>query len=98
MKKIIQIQFFVLLVGTVFAWTNFLNELFDWLNDQPCETNCVANNALINPFLTPCFYGALFFLAAFLLSLMLLFAAREKKGKKDEIGEGENKGNEGDNI
>jgi len=37
-----------------------------------------------NPFLTPCFYGAIFFTLAFLLSLALILMS----GKKDKI-EGE---------
>lgn len=86
MKKLIQMQFFVLLIGTVFAWTNFTNELFSWLNNQPCATGCSATGALVNPFLTPCFYGAIFFTLAFLLSLMLMFAGR-KLNKIENISE-----------
>ena len=80
MKNIIRIQFFVLLIGTVFAWTNFLNELFAWLNNQPCETGCSAAGEVVNPFLTPCFYGAVFFALAFILSIMLMIG----KGKKEK--------------
>lgn len=86
MKKLIQMQFFVLLIGTVFAWTNFTNELFSWLNNQPCEAGCSATGALVNPFLTPCFYGAVFFTVSFVLSLMLMFAGRERKNKTEKTG------------
>lgn len=82
MKKIIYAQFIVLLVGTVFAWTNFTNELFAWLNDKPCETGCSATNAVINPFLTPCFYGAVFFAIALLLSMAMLYLGRKKTETK----------------
>jgi len=75
MKKIILSQFFVLLIGTVFAWTNFSIELFDWLNKRTCTIGCAAN--LTNPFLTPCFFGALFFTASFILSLVLLLKSRK---------------------
>lgn len=75
MKKIIKIQFIVLLCGTLFAWGNFARELLSWLNRGVCTTGCVAN--LTNPFLTPCFGGAVFFTIAFVLSIILI--RKEKK-------------------
>ena len=73
MKNIIVSQFIVLLVGTVFAWGNFSYELYLWLNRQACTIGCYATTgSLVNPFFTPCFYGALFFLTAFILSCFLL--------------------------
>lgn len=83
MKKLINAQVIVLLIGTVFAWTNFSNELFAWLNDKPCETGCSVGNELVNPFLTPCFYGAVFFTLAFIISIMTLIAAG-RSSKKEE--------------
>jgi len=70
MKKIIRLQFIVLLLGTVFAWFNFVLELISWLNKKECITSCTPG--LVNPFLTPCFYGAVFFTIAFFLSFILL--------------------------
>lgn len=70
MKKVIIAQFIVLLIGTLFAWTNFTLELVAWLNEKACATGCAAIGA--NPFLTPCFYGALFFTASFVLSCILM--------------------------
>jgi hypothetical protein len=70
MKKIIITQFVVLLIGTVFAWFNFLSELVNWLAKRACTTGCSVG--LVNPFLTPCFYGAVFFAIAFTLSAILL--------------------------
>lgn len=72
MKKIIMAQFVVLLLGTIFAWGNFILELVAWLNQKPCLTGCSVGEGLVNPFLTPCFYGALFFLVAFILSSVIL--------------------------
>ncbi len=69
MKKTITIQFVVLLVGTLFAWANFAYELINWLNRQQCQFGCSVG--LVNPFLTPCFYGAVFFLAAFILNIYI---------------------------
>lgn len=70
MKKIILAQFWVLLLGTVFAWGNFAVELSSWLQKKACTTGCMAGP--VNPFLTPCFYGALFFTLAFVLSVIIL--------------------------
>jgi hypothetical protein len=70
MKKLIITQFIVLLAGTLFAWTNFGIELVDWLNKRSCTTGCAIG--LVNPFLTPCFYGALVFTLAFVLSAIML--------------------------
>ncbi|HUW72157.1 MAG TPA: hypothetical protein VMV66_03155 [Candidatus Humimicrobiaceae bacterium] len=70
MKKIIIAQFIVLLAGTIFAWSNFTMELVTWLKVGTCTTGCAAGVA--NPFLTPCFYGAIFFTIAFILSAIIL--------------------------
>lgn len=69
MKKLIKVQFSILLIGTVFAWVNFGIELVDWLNERACSTGCSVG--LVNPFKTPCFLGALFFLGAFIISAMM---------------------------
>lgn len=70
MKKLITAQFIILLAGTLFAWTNFGIELFDWMNKRACTTGCAVG--LVNPFLTPCFYGAAVFALAFVLSAVML--------------------------
>lgn len=70
MRKIIVAQFIILLIGTLFAWFNFTKELINWLAKRACTTGCAIG--LVNPFLTPCFYGAIFFTIAFILSVLLL--------------------------
>jgi len=70
MKKFILIQFFVLLAGTIFAWFNFAQEFINWTANKSCASGCSAG--LANPFLTPCFYGAIFFTIAFILSILLV--------------------------
>ncbi|MFA5232527.1 MAG: hypothetical protein WC410_02580 [Candidatus Paceibacterota bacterium] len=70
MKKTILAQFVVLLIGTVFAWFNFAQEYLSWVASKDCTTCCSANIA--NPFSTPCFYGAIFFTIAFVLSIILV--------------------------
>lgn len=73
MKKIILIQAVVLLAGTLFAWFNFFNELISWIGNSSCTIGCAAG---ANPFLSPCFGGAIFFTIAFVIHLMIM-----KKGK-----------------
>jgi len=70
MRKIIWLQFIVLLTGTIFAWSNFTLELVNWLNKKACTTGCAVG--LVNPFYTPCFYGAVFFALALILSVMIV--------------------------
>lgn len=69
MHNIILAQFIILLGGTIFAWCNFFMELSAWLKGKKCTTGCKIG---ANPFLTPCFYGAIFFAAAFVLSCLIL--------------------------
>jgi hypothetical protein len=76
MRKIIITQFIVLLAGTIFALINFGIELVDWLNKRACSTGCASG--IVNPFLTPCFYGAVFFAAAFVLSAIILKKSLKK--------------------
>jgi hypothetical protein len=70
MKKLIIAQFIILLLGTIFAWTNFIIELVAWIGKKNCTLGCAVSGT--NPFLTPCFYGALFFLIALILSAVIL--------------------------
>lgn len=69
MKKLVIAEFFILLAGTIFAWGNFAVELINWLNSKNL-TGCAATS--VNPFLTPCFFGAIFFTIAFIISAILL--------------------------
>lgn len=77
MKNIIRSLFIILLAGTLFAWTNFGIEFVDWINKRACSTGCAVG--LVNPFLTPCFYGALVFALAFVLSAILLKKSKDIK-------------------
>ncbi|MFA6382021.1 MAG: hypothetical protein WCX08_02010 [Candidatus Buchananbacteria bacterium] len=70
MRKIIITQFVILLAGVSFAWVNFFVELANWLNQTAGTFGCAVG--VKNPFLTPCFYGAIFFTIAFGLSAVLL--------------------------
>lgn len=70
MNKIISAQFVVLLIASIFAWYNFIQEYIVWMNKHTCASGCASG--LTNPFLTPCFYGALFFTIALVLNIILL--------------------------
>jgi hypothetical protein len=72
MEKIIMALFVVLLLGTLFAWINFVIEFIAWRRNKLCKTGCTPGGKVVNPFLTPCFYGAIFFTIAFKLSFILL--------------------------
>jgi hypothetical protein len=69
MKKILLVQFLVLLAGTLFAWFNFIKEYVSWINNSACTIGCAVG---ANPFLTPCFGGAIFFTIALILHLVIL--------------------------
>jgi hypothetical protein len=69
MLKLIKAQFIVLLIGFLFAWTNFTIELVSWLNKKSCALRCADPGTI--PFLTPCFGGAIFFTIAFILSVLI---------------------------
>jgi hypothetical protein len=69
MKKVLVSQFIILLAGTLFAWGNFGYELYNWLQTNK-QVGCAIGAS--NPFFTPCFYGAIFFTVAFILSIVSL--------------------------
>jgi len=73
MKRLVLIQFVVLLAGAIFAWVNFFLELADWLNHRACTIGCPVTQ-IKNPFFTPCFWGAVFFTVAFVLNILILKA------------------------
>ncbi|MFA6322061.1 MAG: hypothetical protein WCX71_01130 [Candidatus Buchananbacteria bacterium] len=77
MKKLISTQLIVLICGTLFAWTNFFIELASWLKGQACTTGCAVG--VVNPFLTPCFYGAVFFLVSCFLSFLIFVQASNQR-------------------
>ena len=69
MKNVLVSQFIILLAGTLFAWGNFGYELYNWLNTGK-QIGCAVGAT--NPFFTPCFFGAIFFTLAFILSIVSL--------------------------
>jgi len=75
MKSLIKAQFIVLLIGFLFAWTNFIIELINWWNKKSCSLGCADAGTI--PFLTPCFGGAIFFTIAFILSIVIMKAYKK---------------------
>ena len=74
-RLLLRLQVAVLAIGTAFAWFTLAGDyrrffsaggrVFEW-------SGCVVTN----PLLTPCFYGALIFLTAFAISLLILRTRR----------------------
>ncbi|MGO8755657.1 MAG: hypothetical protein ACLQHK_10565 [Gallionellaceae bacterium] len=69
---------FLLAAGTVFAWGNFTYEIYLFMQSQPAASafSCPAGAAAVNPLMTPCFYGALIFLTALVVSVVIIRAHR----------------------
>jgi hypothetical protein len=68
----------LLAAGTVFAWGNLAYEVYRFVQPQPAASvfSCPAGEVAGNPLLTPCFYGALIFLAALVVSTAILRGRR----------------------
>ncbi|MFA6982192.1 MAG: hypothetical protein WC243_04190 [Patescibacteria group bacterium] len=66
-----KLQTFVLFVGTVFSWTTVFSDFSHFYNIYGSVTK-IAGCTIPNPVTTPCFYGALAFLIAFIWSISIL--------------------------
>jgi len=75
MRKLLLAEFMVLLGGTVFAWYNFALEFINWTNGKVCTTGCSVD--LTNPFLSKCFFGAVFFTIALVLNIIIFQKQQE---------------------
>jgi hypothetical protein len=66
----------LLTAGTVFAWGNFGYEVYRFSQPQPSVSafSCAKEAAVVNPLMTPCFYGAITYLAALVVSMFILRA------------------------
>jgi len=64
----------LLTAGTVFAWGNFAYEVYRFNQPQPSVSafSCPKEAALVHPLMTPCFYGAMIYLAALVVSMIIL--------------------------
>ncbi len=63
----------LLLAGTLFAWGNFAYEVYRYFRQPaaPSPFACPPGEAVGNPLLAPCFYGALIFMTALMVSLLI---------------------------
>lgn len=74
MKKLLILQSFLLLFGTLFSWYTVANDYSRFLSENGT-----------NPLLTPCFYGAIGFLAAYIYSLFIYFSNTDKIKRHQKI-------------
>jgi hypothetical protein len=60
--------------GTVFAWGNFAYEVYRFSLPQPGASafSCPKEEAVTQPLMAPCFYGALIYSAALAVSMLIL--------------------------
>ena len=65
-----------LVAGTLFAWGNFLKGLIKFYANQGRPTVGCSGQLVSNPFTTPCFIGAVIFLCALVVALII---SRKKK-------------------
>ena len=75
---------YLLISGVLFAWGNFFYTVNDYLNSMALKqdfTGC-SGVAATNPLLTPCFGGAVIFLAALIVALY--YADKLTKGQNKE--------------
>ena len=66
----------LLTAGTVFARGNSVDEVYRFIQPQPSSSafSCRREAALVHPLMTPCFFGALIYLAALVVSIFTLHA------------------------
>jgi len=82
MKKLLQLQVIVLLVGTLFAWYTVITEFLKFYDVEGTifrVTDCVFPN----PVTTPCFWGAW----AFLIALIWAYKILKMSGDEQKINQ-----------
>ncbi len=83
MKKLLVVQTVVLLFGAVFAWQSVTKNFIRFYHIEGTIFK-VTNCSIPNPITEACFYGAVAFVVAFLLSLVIIrtqehrYLARQK--------------------
>lgn len=64
------VQGLILAGGTIFAWYQWVNEYF---------FGCTSCSTVPKQFFSKCFIGALFFTAAFVLNVAMIYRAQKKE-------------------
>ena len=73
----------LLIAGTIFAWGNFAYEVFRYTRQRAeLPFGCPPGEEIVHPLMTPCFYGALIFLTALVISILILRASRRTSGAR----------------
>jgi len=63
--------FWFLIGGVIFAWSNFGKELYKFYQASGQEYVGCSGAKVLNPFVTPCFYGSFLFLTALLVAFFI---------------------------
>ena len=74
MKKLLLAQSILLFSGTLVAWYTVANDYLRFVNENGT-----------NPLVTPCFYGAIGFLVAYVYSIFIYFVSFEKRKKHQKF-------------
>jgi hypothetical protein len=62
---------YLLIAGTIFAWSNFGLEIFKYYSSKTAVKVSCSGVATDNVFLTACFYGSVIFLIALVVSFII---------------------------
>lgn len=66
-----------LIAGAVFAWTNFGRLVYDFYTALPGQGIGCSGVPAESPFATACFYGAMLFLTALIVSIVIIYKDRQ---------------------
>lgn len=70
--------FWFLIAGTIFAWYNVTKLLIIFYSTAPGPKIGCSGQLLVNPYTTPCFFGASIFLLALIVSGTILLRLRKQ--------------------
>lgn len=70
--------FYLLISGTIFAWSNFGILLYHFYTALPGEGVGCSGVPAATPFATPCFYGSVLFATALVVSIIILVRDSKK--------------------
>lgn len=71
--------FWFLIGSVIFAWSTFGNELIKFYNASGQEYVGCSGAKVLNPFITPCFYGSFIFLLALITAFLINRKIESKK-------------------
>lgn len=67
----------LLFAGTIFAWSNFGYEMYKFYQPHTEPLLSCSGTLAKHPIYTPCFTGAIIYLAAFIISLIIIKALKK---------------------